>query len=75
MSRSDVVHPPGFEKLSTLEKVRYLQDLWDQISKDPEDVPVLESHLDVVARRVAEHRANPQPMRPGDELLDELDAM
>ncbi len=68
-----IVEPPGFAKLSKAEKVRYLQALWDQLSEDPEDVPVLDSQLDLIDERIAEHRRDPQPMRPAHELLDELD--
>jgi hypothetical protein len=39
-----------------------------------EKARILEEHLKLVEERVAEHRANPQPMRPGHVVLDELDA-
>jgi hypothetical protein len=44
--------PEGFSELSKAEQVRYLQALWDQISEQPEQVPVPASHLELAEERV-----------------------
>lgn len=72
MEHPAIPQPPGFAKLSKAEKVRYLQALWDQISEDPDDVPVTESHLQLVEERIAEYRRAPERARPAQEVLDRL---
>lgn len=60
MERISIADPPGFAELSKAEKVRYLQELWDRISEQPEDVPVLESHLALAEERIAESSLVPK---------------
>jgi putative addiction module component (TIGR02574 family) len=72
MSQSHIETPSGFSQLSKAEQVRYLQALWDQISEQPEDIPVPESHLQLAERRLAEYRENSSKIRPAFEVLDRL---
>ena len=51
--------PPGFDDLSTDEKVDYVQALWDRIADRPEAVPVPSWHHDVLAERLASYRQDP----------------
>lgn len=51
--------PPGFNDLSKADQVRYLQDLWDQISEDPGNLPVPESHLRLAEERLNRYREDP----------------
>ena len=64
--------PSGFNDLSKADQVRYLQDLWDQISEDPDDLPVPESHLRLVEARLRRHRENPSELHSAFQVLDEL---
>lgn len=45
--------PPGFDKLSKEEQIRYIQQLWDLITTSPDEVPVPQWHLDIVRDRIA----------------------
>jgi putative addiction module component (TIGR02574 family) len=64
--------PPGFAQLSKAEQIDYVQALWDQIVEEANDLPVLESHLAEVERRLAEHRRFPEDVMPAYEALDRL---
>lgn len=62
--------PPGFEDLSTDEKVQYVQGLWDHIAADPANVQVPAWHRRIVEDRVAEYRANPDEGEPWAQVRD-----
>jgi putative addiction module component (TIGR02574 family) len=47
-----VVDIPEIDKLSTAEKILLVEDLWDSISSEESDVPVPQSHLEELDRRV-----------------------
>jgi hypothetical protein len=64
--------PPGFNELPKAEQVRYLQALWDQISSNPDEVPVPESHLQLAEERLRRYRENPSTAKPGFAVIDRL---
>lgn len=72
MPETSVPTPPGFDSLSKAEQVRYLQELWDQISEDPGALPVPESHLRLAEERLKRYREDPSRSRPAFEVLDRL---
>jgi len=72
MPESSIQMPPGFNELSKAEKVRYLQTLWDQISAQPNDIPVPESHLQLAEERLRRYRQNPSSARPAFDVIDRL---
>jgi putative addiction module component (TIGR02574 family) len=72
MPETTIPAPPGFSQLSKAEQVRYLQALWDEISENPDDLPVRESHLKLVEQRLKQHRDNPSPGPSAFEILDRL---
>ena len=72
MEQESISEPQGFNELSKLEKVRYLQRLWDHIAEDPGDVPVPESHLLVAEQRLAAYRNDPSQARSAHDVLDRL---
>lgn len=72
MEHASVPDPPGFNDLSKAEQIRYLQALWDRISKNPADIPVLETHVTLAEQRLAGYRKNPKRVRPAYEVLDRL---
>ena len=73
MEHTTIPEPAGFSDLSKLEQVRYLQALWDRIADQPTELPVPESHLALIAERVAEYRRDPTRARPAFETLDRLE--
>jgi len=72
MPETSIQMPIGFSQLSKAEQVRYLQALWDQISEQPEEIPVPESHLQLVEECLRRHRENPSAARPAFEVIDRL---
>jgi putative addiction module component (TIGR02574 family) len=72
MPETSIHIPTGFNQLSKAEQVRYIQALWDQISQQPEEIPVPESHLQLVEERLRRHRENPSAARPALEVIDRL---
>jgi hypothetical protein len=72
MPEPSIQTPPGFNQLPKAEQVRYLQALWDQISANPEEVPVPESHLKLADERLRRYRENPATAKPAFEVIDRL---
>lgn len=73
MPDTSIQAPPGFSDLSKAEQVRYLQALWDQISENPDDIPVSESHLALAEARLARYREAQSRTRSAFDVLDRLD--
>jgi putative addiction module component (TIGR02574 family) len=59
----------SFEQMTTAERVLYVQDLWDQIAAEPDDVASSDAQRAEVRRRVEEHRANPGSAVPWEQVL------
>ncbi|MGH9972135.1 MAG: addiction module protein [Pyrinomonadaceae bacterium] len=72
MPELSIEAPSGFGKLSKADQVRYLQALWDQISEQPEEIPVPESHLQLAEERLRRYRQNPSSSEPAFEVIDRL---
>jgi hypothetical protein len=72
MEHPVIPDPPGFDNLSKAEQIRYLQALWDRISKDPAAIPVLESHIAVAEERYGEYQRNPGTVNSAYAILDRL---
>jgi putative addiction module component (TIGR02574 family) len=72
MDYTAIPEPAGFADLSKSEQVRYLQALWDRIAEQPTELPVPESHLELVEERLAEYRRDRTRARSAFEVLDRL---
>jgi len=48
------------DRLSTTERLQLVQDLWDQIAQQPDQVPVSAAQRDELDRRLADHAASPE---------------
>jgi len=72
MPETSIQTPPGFNQLPKAEQVRYLQALWDQISANPDEVPVPESHLQLAEERLRRYREDPSTAKPAFEVIDRL---
>ena len=64
--------PSGFADLPKAEQVRYLLALWDQISEQPDEIPVPESHLDLAQARLLRYRENRSSAQPAFDVIDRL---
>jgi putative addiction module component (TIGR02574 family) len=72
MPETSIQSPPGFNELPKAEQVRYLQALWDQISSNPDEVPIPESHLQLAEERLHRYREDPSTAKPAFEVIDRL---
>lgn len=72
MGNPTVPEPPGFSDLTKSEQIRYLQALWDRIADCPDEVPVPQSHMELVQERLTAYRRDPNGARPAHEVLDRL---
>ena len=72
MLETSIQTPPGFNQLPKAEQVRYLQALWDQISANPDEVPVPESHLQLAEERLRRYREDPSTAKPAFDVIDRL---
>ncbi len=59
---------PGFDNLSQAEKILLAEEIWYDIASDPSSVPVPESHLEELDRRVQKYRSDPGKLLTLDEL-------
>jgi len=63
-----VIDIPQIEKLSIPEKILLVEDLWDKISSEEAAVPIPESHITELERRLARHKSEPGELLSLDEL-------
>src|SRR6266849_2975713 len=72
MPETSIQTPPGFNELPKAEQVRYLQALWDQISTNPDEVPVPEEHLRLAEERLRRYREDPSTAKTAFDVVDRL---
>jgi hypothetical protein len=72
MPQTSLPTPPGFAELPKIEQVRYLQALWDQISENPDEIPIPESHLRLAEGRLRRYRENPLSAQPAFDVIERL---
>lgn len=60
--------PPEFDKLSTSEKIEYVQKLWERIAEDSDSVELTDEQRAELDRRLEAHRKNPNTSIPWDEV-------
>jgi len=64
--------PPGFETLSTDEKIDYVESLWDRIVEES-SVPIPAWQRELLRERLEAYRADPTAGRPWSEVRAELE--
>lgn len=69
-----VIDIPQIEKLGVAEKILLVEDLWDSISSEESAVPVPESHMTELDRRLARHKSAPGELLSLDELLKRIES-
>jgi putative addiction module component (TIGR02574 family) len=69
-----VIDIPQIEKLSIPEKILLVEDLWDKISSEEAAVPVPESHMTELYRRLARHKSSPGELLSLDELRKRIES-
>jgi len=64
---------PEIDRLSTSEKILFVEDLWDRIAVDEASVPVPQSHKDELDRRFKHYKSNPGTLLSLSELQERID--
>ena len=72
MAKPLPIPPPGFDELSSEEKVSYVQSLWDLISADESKIPVPDWHRSELKRRLQDRKGRDVESRSWDEVRSEL---
>jgi putative addiction module component (TIGR02574 family) len=62
----------SFRKLSPPEKIRLLQDLWNEIAAESESMPLSESQRLVLDERLRRHDENPEDVEPWDKVRNDI---
>ena len=65
---------PQIEKLSIPEKILLVEDLWDNISTEESAIPVPQSHMAELDRRLAKHKSSPGELLSLDELQKRIES-
>ena len=68
------VPPPGFENLSSKEKLAYVRWLWAEVVSAPDGAALTAGQQAELDRRLHAHRADPSAARPWSEVRAELRA-
>ncbi|MBI2848910.1 MAG: addiction module protein [Chloroflexi bacterium] len=59
---------PEIARLSTPEKILLVEDLWDSIASDESSVPVPQSHMKELDRRLKRYESDPGNLLSLEEL-------
>jgi len=61
-----------FRELSSDEKIRLVQELWDQIAEDIARMPLTESQRRLLDERLADEENNPDDVEPWTKAKDDI---
>jgi putative addiction module component (TIGR02574 family) len=59
-------------ELSPTERLELLEELWDSIAEDPNDVPLTDEMRAELDGRLAEHEADPSDVIPWEQVKREI---
>ncbi len=62
----------SFRKLSPSEKIRVLQELWDEVAEEVASEPLSESQKLLLDERIQQHVENPSDVEPWDRTRDDI---
>jgi putative addiction module component (TIGR02574 family) len=62
----------SFRELSSEDKIRLVQDLWDQIAQEIARMPLTESQRRLLDGRLADEENNPDDVEPWTKAKDDL---
>lgn len=65
---------PQIENLSVPEKILFIEDMWDSIASDDSAVPIPQSHMAELDRRLARHKSTTGTLLSLDELRTRVDS-
>ena len=63
---------PSFDLMTTAERIRYVQDLWDRIAPDAEQAPLTAAQAAEIDRRVEDSLAHPERLVPWEVARQQM---
>ncbi len=67
--------PPGFDDLTTEEKLDYVSALWERVLGTQDTLEISDAQRALGRKRLAAHRANPDAARPWSEARRDIEAL
>ena len=61
-----------FRELPAAEKIRLVQQLWDEIAEEAARLPLTESQRRLLDERIDEHEAYPDDVEPWDDARNDI---
>jgi len=61
-----------FRQLPPTEKIRLLQQLWDEIANEAAQAPLTSAQKRLLDERIDDHEANPDDVEPWEQARDEI---
>ena len=61
-----------FRRLPSTEKIRLVQQLWDEISEEASHLPLTESQRRLLDERIDDHEANPDDVEPWEAVREDI---
>jgi putative addiction module component (TIGR02574 family) len=61
-----------FRSLSSTEKIRLVQELWDEIAEEASHLPLTEAQRRLLDERIDEHEANLDDVEPWQGVRDDI---
>jgi putative addiction module component (TIGR02574 family) len=68
-----VAEIPEIKNLSAPEKILLAEDLWDSVSVDESSVPIPQSHLNELSKRLKRYESNPGNLLSLQELQGRIE--
>jgi putative addiction module component (TIGR02574 family) len=75
MAQPIPIPPPGFDDLTTEQKLQYVSALWDRIRAEQDALPISDAQRAHLRERLAAHRADPDAARPWSEARRDIEAL
>ena len=63
---------PELQKLSMTDKLTLAVELWDELSSNPEQIPVTEEQLNELDRRFEQYRRDPERVATWEEAKERI---
>jgi putative addiction module component (TIGR02574 family) len=62
----------GIDRLSVIERMRLVEEIWDSIAADPDSLEIPQSHKDELDRRLDEHELHPEAAASREDVMARL---
>ena len=69
-----VIDIPEIKKLGTAEKILLVEDLWESISSEESAIPVPQSHVRELDRRLDRYKSSPGSLLSLNELRTKIES-